>query len=631
MKKQFISIAAVAALLTCACSVEPFDFQEVQPEEDGEVVVLTAGFAGAEDGTRTVRQADGKVFWSPGDEISIVRGTLASGHKKFVADNTEPSPTATFTGTMPSGSSAFWAVYPYKADDFNNGTYFVTTLPAQQEAVAGSFADELFISAAYVRNNTTNLTFHHQCGGVKFTVTQPGIRKVTLIPADDDVFLAGLIGLYASAPGQAPYIRATGYEEDMSRTVELSAPSGQTLEVGAAYHFVTMPAYLAGGFSLVFEKEDGSIGLRTLDRDVTIQAAHFAFLADADKGVVFKKDYLEYSPGEVLVDGLGGLFAIDVNGTLDYHFDSYSDWIHAVSESGDVRINRRHAFLADRNETGSERTGMLSICYGDNCFPILVTQSALGNLKILPHRILGLRFTATWCQYCPTMDANFRYAREQLGDGFEYVCIYEPGGNYGFSGSNELQAVYQIASWPSGIIDGRFRLENYSNAAYALSLIQAADAETVKYYPTATAIGVSSTLSGRNLTVNVDVKAQYDEDYKLTVLLVENDIIGSQKKYDYDTGTVTTITDFNHSRVARMSLTAATGDTVSCPADGSKKTFTYTASIPSGYKTENMEVVAYIQRNYNDRPALQSGNYGDWYVDNCRAAALGATAALEVQ
>ena len=114
---------------------------------------------------------------------------------------------------------------------------------------------------------------------------------------------------------------------------------------------------MAGGFTLLFEKEDGTIGVRAIDRDVTIQAAHFAFLADADKGVEFKDDYLEYSPGEVMVDGLGGLFAIDVNGTLEYHIDSYSDWLHSVSESGDVRINRRHAFLADRNETGAERTG----------------------------------------------------------------------------------------------------------------------------------------------------------------------------------------------------------------------------------------------------------------------------------
>ena len=50
--------------------------------------------------------------------------------------------------------------------------------------------------------------------------------------------------------------------------------------------------------------------------------------------------------------------------------------------------------------------------------------------------------------------------------------------------------------------------------------------ETVKYYPTATAIGVESSVSGREVTVNVDVMAQYEEDYKLTIFLCENNVIG---------------------------------------------------------------------------------------------------------
>ena len=108
MKKHFLFAAALAALMTCACSVD--SVESVQPQEDGEYTVLSAGFAGADDETRTVRQPDGKVFWSPKDEISIIRGTSATGHKKFVSGNTAPAASANFTGTMPSGSAAYWAV-----------------------------------------------------------------------------------------------------------------------------------------------------------------------------------------------------------------------------------------------------------------------------------------------------------------------------------------------------------------------------------------------------------------------------------------------------------------------------------------------------------------------------------------
>ena len=629
MKKHFHFLAAVAALMTCACSVEPVDVVDVQPEEEGEFTVLTAGFAGVEDETRTVRQADGKVFWSPGDAISIIRGTSSSGHKKFVADNTEPSPMAAFSGTMPSGSTAYWAVYPYKADDYFNGTYLVTTLPSKQEAVAGSFADDLFISAAYVRNNVTSLTFRHQVGGVKFSVTQPGVKRVTLIAADENAFLAGLIGLYCPTAGQVPYIRATGYPEDMSSTIELSAPEGETLQVGEAYHFVTMPSTLNGGFTLLFEKEDGSIGFRTISKTVSIQAGHFATLMEADKGVSYRNAYLEYSPEEVMLDGFGGLFSIRVNGTLDYHFDaSMTDWIKEVSATGDVRLGREHAFQADPNDEGAERTGMITICFGDNCYPILVTQSAKGTTKVIPHHSLGMRFTATWCGYCPVMSETFRLAKEQLGDRFEYVCIYATYQNSNYSSPvfDPLEDQYSISSWPTGIVDGRFLVENYEST-YAAGLIADAVAKTEAYYPAVTSIALKSSVSGRNVTVDADVFALIPETYKLTVLLVEDGIVGYQNDYNDSPHQ-----DFVHNRVARMALTSpVTGAEFDVDVAGETKSFSYTATVPSECNLDNMVVLAFVQRNFNDRPAIQSGKYGEWYVDNCRAAALGTTAPLEVQ
>ena len=623
MKKHFLFSAAVAALMTCACSVEPVDVVDVQPEEEGEFTVLTAGFAGAEDETRTVRQADGKVFWSPGDQISILRGR---GHSKFTADNTEPAASASFSGTMPSGTSAFWAVYPYKAEDGLQNPYMVTTLPGQQEAVAGSFANELFISAAYVKNSTTTLTFYHQCGGVKFSVTQPGVTRVTLIPADKSVFLAGLVGLVADSVGAVPYIGATGSEENMFNTVELNAPEGETLKVGEAYHFVTLPATLAGGFSLLFEKEDGSFAVRTYSKDVTIKAAHFATLMEADKGLSYRTDFLDYSPGEVVLDGLGGAFGIHVRGTLEYHIDSYTDWIHEVSATGDLRVDYCHAYYADRNEEGVERTGMLSICYGDNCYPITVTQSPLGDLKVYPNHSLGMRFTATWCGYCPIMSESFRLAKENLGDKFEYVCLYATDGNYGYADGERLFAMYGLTGYPSAILDGRFKLQNYGST-YAASLVAQTMEETEAYYPTVTAVGLESSVSGRKLTVKADVIAQVPETYKITVILMEDGIVGFQK--DYTDGDHQ---DFIHNRVARMTLTSSVfGDEFDIDAAGETKSLTYTATIPDEYVLDNLVVLAYVQRNFNDRPALQSGPYGPWYVDNCRAASVGATAPLEVQ
>ena len=629
MKKNTLLFAAFAAILTCSCRVEqPFD---VSSEEEGEITVLTAGFAG-NDETKTVRQADGKVFWSPKDEISIVRYYLnKSDNKKFTSSNTEPSASATFTGTMPSGSGDFWAVYPY--DSGNNVQvvsgykFLVTTLPAEQEAVAGSFADDLFLSAAYVKSNAKTLTFHHMCGGVKFSVTQPGVKRVTLFPADEAVALAGLFGLYAEGAAQVPYIAITGTDEYMYNSVELTAPEGKTLEVGEAYHFVTMPAELKGGFTLLFEKEDGSIATRTVSKDVIIQAGHFATLMDADAGLRYG-DVFEYSPAEITVDPRGGVFSLTIRSTVDYHVQISDDWIKEVGVKGDARIGVTLSYYAEPNDTGAERTGMLIVCDDKNCYPVPVTQGDESGLKRVVHHSLGMRFTASWCGYCPIMSETFKLAKANLGDKFEYVCVYATyqNSNYCSPVFDPLEDQYKISSWPTGIIDGRFLLENYDSEAGAQLIAQAVK-ETERYYPAVTTVGLESSVSGREVTAKVDVLGLAPDTYKLTVLLLENGIIGYQA--DYNNGAHQ---DFQHDRVARLCLTSSvTGDEFIVSEAGETESFTFTATVPSECNMDNLVILAYVQRPFGDRFAIQSDRYGDWYVDNCRLAAVGATAPIEVE
>ena len=620
MKKNAFLFAALAAVLTCSCNVEqPVD---VLPDEDGEITVLAAGFAGAD--TKTVRQSDGKVFWSPNDEISVMRNSTSSANKKFVASNTEPAAETYFTGIMPAGTGAYWAVYPYNANNSIQNGYFVTSVPAKQEAVAGSFANNVFVSAAYEKNATKTLTFHHQCGGVKFTVTQPGIKSAVVVPADESVSLAGLVGLYAATTGSAPYIRATGSPEDMSNTVELVAPEGETLEVGEAYHIVTIPATLKGGFSLMLQKEDGTVCFRKVSKDVKIEAGHFLTLKDVDEGAEFDR-YFEFSPSTIEVEPVGGLFTMNIRSTVDFHVQINDDWIKQVSVTGDPRLGATVTFSAEMN-IGEERSSVMIVCDDKNCYPVVVTQGDGSKLKKVTHHSLGMRFTATWCGYCPIMSKTFHLAKDNLGDKFEYICMYATDGDYGFSDMNTLASQYKIGGYPTGIIDGRFEVENYSSE-YAAGLIASAVEETETNYPAATAIGLETSLSGQNLTVKAEVFANCAETYKLTVILMENGIIGYQA--DYTDGDQQ---NFQHDRVARKTLTSSiSGDSFSIDEVGGTKSFTYTYTVPASYKKNNLMILAYVQRTFGSRPVIQSGNYGNWYVDNCRVAAVGTTAPLEAE
>ena len=84
--------------------------------------------------------------------------------------------------------------------------------------------------------------------------------------------------------------------------------------------------------------------------------------------------------------------------------------------------------------------------------------------------------------------------------------------------------------------------------------------------------------------------------------------------------------------MARKTLTSSiSGDSFSISEAGETKSFTFTCTVPASYNKNNLMVLAYVQRKFGNRPVIQSGSYGDWYVDNCRVAAVGTTAPLEAE
>ena len=613
MKKHFLFAAALAALMTCACSVE--SVESVQPEEEGEFTVLNAGFAGADEETRTVRQPDGKVFWSPKDEIVVIRGTNVYGNK-FVSTNTAAAPSASFTGNLPSGSGAFWAMHPYDQYAFFDGNYLVTEIPYEQEGVPGSFGENDFISVAY--SESENLTFYHVCGGLKFSLASADVTKVTL-HAKDDWAISGVVGIVPN--GGHPAIGMGGLLYD---TVEMT-PQGGIFQPGAAYHFVTLPNSLDSGFYLLLERKDGAIAYVDYDRPVSIKTAHFATLLEADKKAVWEKDVFTFSPESFSVSGLGGAVAIKFRSMVDYDIHSASDWIHFKSTDGDPRLREgaTATFQVDQNP-GEEREGYIIVCNNKNgnCIPVPVKQASGVGLKQVTHHSLGMRFAATWCGWCPYMSESFTKAKALLGDRFEFVNLHPNSSDLAFYGTPTLVSQFGISSYPTGIIDGRIRIGNGTDTDAVARSIAAAVDEQEALYPVQTAVGLKTTLSGRSLSVDAELFARQAGTYKLTVYLLENGIV----HYQNGGGD-----NYVHNRIAREALSPSVGSIVEVPADNGTKVVNYTFTIPSNYNLSKLEVLAFVQCPFGDQAVVQSGDYGDWYVDNCRNVAVGATAPLEVQ
>lgn len=231
------------------------------------------------------------------------------------------------------------------------------------------------------------------------------------------------------------------------------------------------------------------------------------------------------------------------------------------------------------------------------------------------HKSLGMRFTATWCGYCPNLATGFAKAVSQYPNKIEQLNLHPTSSNLGFSGTSALSNIFNVTGYPTGMIDYRSRIGNCASD-YAATIVVDAVKETEKNYPVKTGISFSSSVSGSTLNLNVKLYIKEKGDYKVTAVLLEDNIIGYQNGGG---------DNYNHSSIARVAITDITGDAVSTSEDNKTVSKNYTATIPSSCDKNNLRVLVYVLRQYGSQTIIRTADYGDYYVDNAISAAVGTT------
>ena len=275
MKTTRILSLAAAVLTLAACGNE--EFIENNPGNEAakpEFMTFTAS------APQTRTQLDGlNVNWTAGDQIALWDGS--EPYQKFMVDaESINGSNATFSGTALPGVD-YTAFYPLIAVESMDATSVVFNLPAEQTAVAGTFANQLAPSLAKATGGSTDLEFNNLCALVKFTVPadMAGEGIFTLVGGNGEP-LAGKYWVEYSTGNQTP-----GSERYKRVTLK------GNFEAEKDYYFVVLPYQLTKGFSLLYEDSTGKLYRKATGNSVTLTAGRILNLgelasADFEKAVV---------------------------------------------------------------------------------------------------------------------------------------------------------------------------------------------------------------------------------------------------------------------------------------------------------------------------------------------------------
>ncbi len=224
-------------------------------KENQEEIVIPAGEdtvvavrEGLDPATRTAVQPDGKsVWWNAGDKIMVFAGEGATG-AVFTSKETSASKTASFAGTV-GEASTYYGVYPAdNASAVSAGGEISVSVPAVQEAVAGSFDGKAFPTVA--KSESLTMTFCNVAGGIKFALSEEGVSEI-VIKGNNNEDIAGTASV--AFEGGIPVLKGitAGIKE-----ITLTAPDGGFVP-GNFYYAVLLPAELSKGLDITLRHSNG--------------------------------------------------------------------------------------------------------------------------------------------------------------------------------------------------------------------------------------------------------------------------------------------------------------------------------------------------------------------------------------
>lgn len=286
--KAILYLAVLTAMVS-ACSEDELA-DNTQPS--GKVPMEF--YANTDASTRTELTTGNAVYWEANDTISLFDPTGANNQ----FSTTQSGPSVTFTGEAIPAEGTYYALYPYDANAQIKGTTITTTLPAEQDAREGSFAQGLNPSVA-TADAQHNLCFKNVCALVKFTLVEnitTTITKATLCGNNGEA-LAGTLTIDASQENPIANV------DPEWAGIEIALKGN--LIAGKTYYFVTAPATLNKGLTLSLYDDKGNVWKKEGTQSATLTASRILNLG------TMRLDNFEPAQGYEVIDGTYHIYNAD--------------------------------------------------------------------------------------------------------------------------------------------------------------------------------------------------------------------------------------------------------------------------------------------------------------------------------
>lgn len=245
MKKMLVSWGALA-LLTAACSNEESQKVSFSP------LVLTAQQEGGE-ATRTSLSGT-EVHWSAGDNVAAF---VSSEAHTSTATEILSAKSARFTfSDLAADAVVQYAVYPAAAAAGLAGDVITVTVPTEQTAVAGSFAEGSAVAIA--KGGSSTLEFKNVCGFLAFTINADDVQSVHIY-ANEKMTGTAEVNWNSGNP------TVSAFKTFAYTGVKLTGPFTK----GATYYAAVFPGTYTG-LTLKLTHSDGYVSTYTNSNTLTI-------------------------------------------------------------------------------------------------------------------------------------------------------------------------------------------------------------------------------------------------------------------------------------------------------------------------------------------------------------------------